>query len=353
MRSKYLLLAIAGICGSIAAVGASQWMQAQGTGEKQQMVEIYVTLQDIEIGDQFTAENIKLESWPVDRIPEGAIRKLEDVEGKYTNQRLYSGEPLISRKITTSGGNSRRDIPRDFSVVSLQTDPANSVATLVQPGDRVNVTGFFKKSDVIPQTMTQKILSGIRVYAVDGRKTRSDVDDVGKPARNISLLIHKKDEEAWAYANELGSVRLSLCHPDEYENKDATDGADADGQEFLRWIAEYNLRERELPQKEKTPVAKQTPQSPVAEVRDEPVRMTKMTGDSMEVYELRDGIWVVVQASDQASIGSPQEAGGRPQAASDFSYLTGANSPFFADSQTESGASAQATGPRTSESEGE
>src|SRR6056297_405204 len=294
MRNKFLLLVIAGVSGTIAAVGASKWMQAQGTTEKQQTAEIFVTVQDIEIGEQFTAENIKLEAWPIDRLPEGSISKLEEIEGMYSNQRLYSGEPLIKRKVSASAGNTRRDIPRDFSVVSMQTDPASSVATLVQPGDRVNVMGFFKKSEVIPQTMTQQVLSGIRVYAVDGRKTRTEGEDVGKAARTISLLIHQKDEEAWTYANELGNVRLSLSHPDEYENKDASDGADVAGQQFLRWIAESGVREASAPQA--SPKVLTNAQVPT---KEEPVRMTKMSGNVMEVYELRDGIWVVVQSSDQ------------------------------------------------------
>ena len=182
MRSKTLLLAIAGICGTVAAVGASKLIQGKGTSEVLATAEIFVTTQDVEIGQQFSAENIKLEPWPLDRMPEGAIRDLEQVEGMYSNQRLYAGEPLIARKVNSTPGNTRRDIPRDYNVVSLQCDPATGVGTLVEPGDRVNIMGFFKKSDVIPQTMTQKVLTGIRVYAVDGRKTRTEGDAVGTPA---------------------------------------------------------------------------------------------------------------------------------------------------------------------------
>lgn len=292
------------------------------------MSEIFVAVQDIDIGEKFTAENIKLEPWPLDRIPTGAIRKLEDVEGMFSNQRLYAGEPLITRKVSSSAGNSRRDIPRDFSVVSMQTDPASSVATLVQPGDLVNVIGFFKKSEVIPQTMTQKILMGIRVYAVDGRKTREDAEEVGTPAKSISLLIHRKDEEVWAYANELGNVRLSLCHPDEYDDSADSLGPDEAGQEFLKWIAEYSKKEADAKTTEPAEVVS-FPSTPEPK-GDEPFRMTKITGNKMQQYELRDGIWMLVQSSDESDPVDVAVEEAPPEVpANDYSYLNGSDSPFF------------------------
>ncbi|QEG39491.1 Flp pilus assembly protein CpaB [Roseimaritima ulvae] len=350
MRSKTLLLAIAGICGTIAAVGASKLLQGQGSAEKQPMAEIFVTVQDVEIGEQFTAENIKLEPWPLDRMPEGAIKDLENVEGMYSNQRLYAGEPLIARKISATPGNTRRDIPRDYSVVSLQTDTATGMGTLVEPGDRVNVIGFFKKSDVIPQTMTQKILTGIRVYAVDGRKRRTEGETVSTPARTISLLIHKKDEEAWTYANELGRVRLSLSHPDEYENNNESDGADSSGQEFLKWIADHSKKADEQP------VVVTTPEPAVVEVAaaptDEPLRMQKISGGVTYMYELRDGIWVVVQSSDQQATGTSENNGLTDSAdpvdnedeSDEYGYLNGSESPFFEDGPSASQGQQQATG---------
>ncbi|WP_153556705.1 Flp pilus assembly protein CpaB [Roseimaritima sediminicola] len=339
MRNKTLLLAIAGVCGTIAAVGASKLLQGQGSTEQPAMAEIFVTVADVEIGEQFTAENIKLESWPLDRVPEGALTDLEAVEGMYSNQRLYAGEPLIARKIRATPGNTRRDIPRDYSVVSLPTDASSGMGTLIEPGDRVNVIGFFKKSDVIPQTMTQKVLTGIRVYAVDGRKTRSEADTVSTPARTISLLIHKKDEEAWTYANELGRIRLSLSHPDEYEGEDRNGGVDASGQAFLQWIADHSKKadeQVEAPEPVAEPVVEEVVQTP----SDEPLRMQKISGGVTYVYELRDGIWVVVQSSDQQNaplepagelVTTAAPATGAAPPADDYSYLNGSDSPFFED----------------------
>lgn len=321
MRSKTLLLLIAGICGTVAAVGANSWMQAQGTHvEQPKLVEIFVAVKDIDLGEELTAENIKLEEWPVDRVPEGAMNELKELEGKFANQRLYEGEPLMKRKLMDTAGTTRRDIPEGYCVVSMTTDPASSVGTLVGPGDRVNVIGFFKKSEIIPQTTTQVVLTGVRIYAVDGRTTRSDEEEVGKAAKTISLLIPHKDEEAWTYANELGSIRLSLSRPDDSSSAGKTSGDTTSGQQFLSWIAEYQNAATHAEAQPTTLTASSPP--PMTAEPAPPVRMVKLGSEGgIQVYEQRDGMFVPVEPEPQA--------GNAGTAETKYSYLNGSESPFF------------------------
>ena len=37
---------------------------------------------------------MRLEDWPKTKIPDGAVRRLEDVKNKYSNARFFKGEPL-------------------------------------------------------------------------------------------------------------------------------------------------------------------------------------------------------------------------------------------------------------------
>ena len=73
MRNKSLYLLVACVCGTIAAIVASQWLNAQansgGTGKTK---EIYVSTSRIEVGEKITAERIQREQWPADIVPEGA-----------------------------------------------------------------------------------------------------------------------------------------------------------------------------------------------------------------------------------------------------------------------------------------
>jgi pilus assembly protein CpaB len=339
MRSKPLLLGVAGVAGMIAAIGASQWMQAQNTVVKTtETVEIFVAVNDIDVSEEITAENIKLEKWPADRVPNGALRELGDLEGKYANQRLFAGEPLMARKLMDSMESTSLKIPRGYSVVSLQADAAASVANLVRPGDRVNVIGFFRKNDVIPESMTKTVLTGVRVFAIDGRTVRSEDEDSGKSARTISLLIHKEDEEAWTWANELGKVRLSLGRPDEFASKGEdgnSSGVNAAGQEFLAWLADHQKtqEERRNPPQPALPsiaaLAARAFEAPVAPQKEESFRMVKMSGEGLTtVYEWTAGNPVpkVISGDDRAAAEKSSRSGSSAS-------TSGPPSPFFESDQ--------------------
>jgi len=208
MRNKSVFLILACVCGTVAAIGVSQWMQAQSTNNTPgATVEIFVTAKTIDIAEEITADKIRLESWPADRVPKGASGTLEDLEGKYARQRFYEGEPVMPVKLMDDANGSSQTIPVGYSVVSMRADPESSVATLVRPGDRVDVMAYFTKSELIPETMAKTVLTGVRVFAVDGKTEREVDEEDAKPAKSISLLVHKKATPAWTYAIQLGKNR--------------------------------------------------------------------------------------------------------------------------------------------------
>ncbi len=99
MRSKSLYLLVACICGSVAAVFASQWLNAQSGSGEGNKAEIFVASVDINVGDEITAERIKLEAWPTDKVPQGGSGDLTTLEDKYAKQRIYAGEPIVPVKL--------------------------------------------------------------------------------------------------------------------------------------------------------------------------------------------------------------------------------------------------------------
>ena len=63
MRNKSIYLLLACVCGTVAAVLASEWLKAQGNQNTTTMVEIFVTAAKIDVGEKITAEKIALERW--------------------------------------------------------------------------------------------------------------------------------------------------------------------------------------------------------------------------------------------------------------------------------------------------
>lgn len=353
MRNKSLFLLLACVCGTIAAIGVSQWMQAQNVSPTElKTVEIFVTTKAVDVAEEITADKIRLEQWPADRIPEGSTNNLADLEGKFAKQRFYAGEPVMPVKLMDDANTNSATIPRGYSVVSMKADADSSASNLVRPGDRVDVMAYFTKSDLIPETTARTVLRGIRVFAIDGRTQREDTEENVKPARSISLLIHKNDAEAWTYATELGKVRLQLGNPGDYAKSAEGDEANPAGQEFLKWLADYQ-RAKDAELAKRNEVVVPPPAAPVEEVKpvEKPAsfKMLKMSGDKLIEYEWSPGAALPKVVGDADAFGSPatdaQES--QPETvppADDYNYLNGAQSPFFQPKGAEPAGQAPLTG---------
>ncbi|MEM1224782.1 MAG: Flp pilus assembly protein CpaB [Planctomycetota bacterium] len=347
MRNKSMFLLVALGCGTIAAIGVSQWMAAQaGNQPVADTVEIFVTSKTIDIGEQISPDSIRLEQWPADRVPQGASGKLEDLEGKYARQRFYEGEPVMPVKLMDSANGSSQTIPVGYSVVSMRADDASSVASLLRPGDRVDVAAYFVKSELIPETTAKTVLTGVRVFAVDGRTDRDTSESTATRAKSISLLIHKNDTPAWTYASELGKIRLTLGNPTDTPDSDTGEGNGA-AQEFLQWLSDHQIAQaQDEADLEGPEPAVQPVSAPAPPPKKKGFKMVKMSGGVLTEYWIEEGKTIPLILSES---GAPTDAGvaleestnglgtgaAVPSAPSDYSYLNGSQSPFYQPSEAE------------------
>jgi len=221
MRAKNMILFVIAIgCGLVASIGVSQYMdQASGASSTPvDTVKIFVAVSDINIGEKLDAKNVKLEEWPRDRLPEGTISDLETLDELYPRTRLYSGEPILRRKLMNSRdrGSKAVTIPEGYRVVSVRVTVDTAVAGLIEPGDRVDLLLFVRKGSEVPQTGTRTILRDVNVFGVDGETERSlDEDGHTRNLRTVSLLVTPKQAETVMLASELGTLSLTLRRPNE------------------------------------------------------------------------------------------------------------------------------------------
>ena len=317
MRNKFIPLAVALIFGSIAAVGFSKMNKAAPQAET---VEIYVASRVIDSSEEVKEDAVKLERWPAKNVPADAIKKWEDLEGQFVAQRIFEGEPVLVRKLLDPK-QAKGGIPTGFTTIDLDASEASGISNLVAPGDYVNVIGFFPKRDVIPETTTKTVLSGIRVYAVDGRTTREDKKENADKGgvKVVSLVMHPQDAEAWTWAKELGKVSLSLGRPDA-NSLDET-GPNAAGQEFLAWLSRLQAAKNEKP----AVVAKPVETSPEVEHK-----MVKVgPNGQIVVYTWEKGNPVPVISSTDSPGGDTSAS---PSGKNDnLSVLSGEDSPLFSE----------------------
>jgi pilus assembly protein CpaB len=217
MRMKSLVLIFIALgCGLVASIGISQVLSnskpGQGTIE---MEPILVTTKEIDINSSFDAQNVKLEPWPKMKLPEGAIRSLDELKDKYARQRFIKGEPILKDKITDQQGVITPLIPMGFRVMPVKVDE-ETVMKGIAPGDRVDINLSVKRSEEISEPGTYTIMQAVRIFAV-GSKVEKDIDPKGTEAqfRTVSLLVTPEQMRHLTGAAQIGKIGLALRNPNE------------------------------------------------------------------------------------------------------------------------------------------
>src|SRR3954449_13594418 len=216
MRMKSLILIFIALgCGLVASIGISQVMNRDGSSSLE-MEQILVALADVDIGTKLDAQNVKLEDWPKAKIPDGAVRKLEDVKDKFANARFFKGEPLHVNKISDTLTNIANKVPAGYRAMPVKVEE-DTVMKGISPGDRVDVMVFLKKNGAeIPETGAFTILTNVRVFAVNTNTERaSEGKSESSNFKTMSLLVKPEHARELAVAASMGKIMLTLRRPDE------------------------------------------------------------------------------------------------------------------------------------------
>ena len=250
MRGKSMILIVIALgCGLVASIGISKILDRQQSGPKDSATKkIYVTVKNIDIAQVVDKEMIKLEEWPADRVPEGAISKLEDVVGLAPTQRLYAGEVVRKEKLVSkemAAGRSQL-IPKGYRVQAIKVRSESVVGNIVTPGDHVDIQVYLRKSASVPLPTTKTILEDVRVFAVNS-ETEKQVDSDGQKinAKTVSLLVKPDQLQTLLLASRLGDINLSLRHPDDDTETISDNGAGLN--DLLHGVAESGTPKDEMP----------------------------------------------------------------------------------------------------------
>jgi pilus assembly protein CpaB len=236
MRAKSLLLLLIALgCGIVASVAVSQVVLDQNGGVAVQTAEILVIAKNVSAASKITPESVRIEKWPADKVPQGALVDLKQIEGKFAKQPLYVNEPLIEIKLANKG--KELVIPEGYRVFDLVVNEQNGGSGYISPGDRVDVFGFFEKGMKIKTSGTVRVLENLEVLMVDG--IASIDPDAPTTARRSSstfqLLVKDKQYAVLDTAANLGKLRVALRPPElSEEAKSRMD----DGESFMAWLKE-------------------------------------------------------------------------------------------------------------------
>jgi pilus assembly protein CpaB len=224
MRPKsLLLLALALGCGLVASIGISQVMDRNNHSQtKIETVPIYVAIHNINLGDPIDAKMLRLEDWPKDKVPRGAISSLEELQGRRPRAAIIEGEPILEGKLLEKGqiADPIRAITKGMRLYTIKVDAEKSAAGLLGPGDRVDVQLFVRKDQRLgTDTAKSKIiLQNVRVFAVDQTVQRAaEGGEERSVAKTISLMLKPDQASKLALAAQIGEISLIPRNPDDEE----------------------------------------------------------------------------------------------------------------------------------------
>lgn len=222
MRPKsLLLLALALGCGLVASIGISQVMDRNSHSQaKIETVPIYVAIHNINLGDPIDAKMLRLEDWPKDKVPRGAISSLEELQGRRPRAAIIEGEPILEGKLLEKGqiADPIRAITKGMRLYTIKVDAEKSAAGLLGPGDRVDVQLFVRKDQRLgTDTAKSKIImQNVRVFAVDQTVQRAaEGGEERSVAKTISLLLKPDQASKLALAAQIGEISLIPRNPDD------------------------------------------------------------------------------------------------------------------------------------------
>ena len=245
MKSKSMMLMVLSMgFGLIAAIGISQVMGRSSSAQPAvKMGSVLVAADHLDIHQLLTEENVKIENWPANIIPEDAVTSLEDITDKVVLSRLSKGMPIVGSQCISKKEHIQNGlaIPEGFKVVAIKVSGDDTISGLLKPGNKVDVIGFFKTrgSGGETQTTSKTFLKALRVWSVDGSR-RASRDEGGSGGGNaiVGVLVNEKQSEDIYFAQKTGSIKLVL-RGDYVEGDDEVEdlddlmnwGKDSDGAE--------------------------------------------------------------------------------------------------------------------------
>ncbi|WP_095013115.1 Flp pilus assembly protein CpaB [Tsuneonella mangrovi] len=215
-----VLLAIAVIVGLIAVVLANSYFsgveQKQAAlAEQQRLARIVVATQPLEFGEKLTPQNLKLQNWPAQSVPDGAFNSIDDAlkDNRVALRPIVVNEPVLASNVSGTDGRATLAalLPEGMRATSIPVDAVNGVGGFVLPGTMVDVMLVRQIDGDGADAQDQRadmVLQNVQVLAMD--QNANDKDGNPRVSRVATLAVTPVDAQRLAIAQRLGTLRLTL-----------------------------------------------------------------------------------------------------------------------------------------------
>ncbi len=215
----FIVLALAVTAGGVFAVGTYNYVQkvSQPTagGPAMPTQPVVVAVNDLDVGAEIRAEDVKVIKWPKDSVPAQAMSDPKEAIGRGVITPLIQNEPLLPSKLSSkeAGPGLPPAIPPGLRALSVRVNEVIGVAGYVLPGTRVDVLATVNPSGNNGDVTSKVVLTNVQVLA-SGTKIERDVEK-GKPVpvSVVTLLVAPEESERLTLAATEGKIQLALRNP--------------------------------------------------------------------------------------------------------------------------------------------
>jgi pilus assembly protein CpaB len=211
MRRRLLVIVLcASLIGLLASFLVYRVVSQVARAKDDQAESIVVAAANIGLAEGITRQHVKLVPWPKAAVPPGAIRSLEEAEGRVVRASIVAGEPLIEAKLAPQlagkGGIMPMLVPEGQRGVTIKLDEAMRESGFVLPSSRVDVLVSMPKAPGANEKIAKVILQDVTVLAAGQTVEMKD----NKPVTNttVTMALTPQQVERLAVAQAEGKLML-------------------------------------------------------------------------------------------------------------------------------------------------
>ena len=222
MRSStIIMIAVAAVFGLLAVFVAQSWLNSQAEARlkslEAQKVKptatstLVVASRALRFGNELSAASLREMPWPIDSIPQGGFRSIQEMLGqgkRVVLTAIEANEPVLASKITGQGQRATLSamIADGHKAMTIRVNDVDGVAGFVLPGDRVDV--MLSRQIDKGNAVNDVVLKNAKVLAID--QIADERTDKPSVAKAVTLEVDIAGAQKLALASQIGTLALTL-----------------------------------------------------------------------------------------------------------------------------------------------
>jgi pilus assembly protein CpaB len=217
MRNKRLIIALAGavVCGVLGVMLVTRYL-SNVQAYTRDLGNVVVAKVPIPLGEKISPEQLMLAPIPNGSAPEGAFRKIEEVNGRVAITPIGVREPVTLSRLAPEGvvGGLSAVIPDGYRAMAVKVDDVVGVSGFVMPGSYVDIVAVIVPAaaqGVQSQGPISKIvLQHIKVLASGAKIDSPENQREPNSAKVVTLQVTPEQAEKLSLAANEGKLQLVM-----------------------------------------------------------------------------------------------------------------------------------------------